>query len=141
MGGPDEWPGIGRVLFQSGTVTANTGVALNFTNGLFQWSGGALTGVASNLNVVMVTGTNGNNNSGTLNRGAVFYNSGTVRHVGNGRFDVKENASFENLAGGVYSFELDGSVFTDDFAPEYFDQFWRASQNGWNEYFHHFNIF
>ena len=60
--------GLGAVLFQSGTVTANTGIALNFTNGLFQWNGGALTGVASNLNVVILTGTNASANTGVINR-------------------------------------------------------------------------
>jgi hypothetical protein len=120
--GPMNGVGAGTIVFDSGTLTANA-VPLNFTNGMFQWSGGYLIGVATNLNMLTLTGTNTGGITGVLARSCQFYNVGLVRHTGAAWLDLQQSAAFENLTTGIYDLESDASVFTDDYAPEYFNNY------------------
>ena len=47
--------GAGQVLFDGGTLNANNAV-LNFTPGLFQWTGGQLNGSLVNSNLLTISG-------------------------------------------------------------------------------------
>jgi hypothetical protein len=98
--------GAGRVFLSSGTLNANPGVALNFTSNLFQWSGGLLSGVTTNLNTFNVSDVNAH-----LLR-VQFYNAGLVRHTGPGplQLDSGPGAVFQNLPGGTYQIETDTSI-------------------------------
>jgi hypothetical protein len=111
--------GAGTLLLDSGTVSASPSATLNFTDGLFLWSGGNLAGVVSNLNVVGLSGTN----PSALQRGSQFYNLSLLRHRGSGPLDLRQNVRFENLSGGTYDLESDGGLFTDDYAPQSFDNY------------------
>jgi hypothetical protein len=114
--------GLGAVLFDSGTLTGS-GLALNFTNGLFQWNGGQLAGVASNVNVLSLVGTNAAAKTGLLLRGSSLYNLGLVRHSGAGGLDVQQNATIVNLTNGTYDFAGDGRIYTDDYSPQNFSNY------------------
>ena len=116
-GGSPTWSGLmngqgaGAVLLASGTLNANPGVALNFTNGLFQWTGGSLVGVTTNLGTMMFSG------PGTRRLLGQFLNASLVRHTGVGALALSENGSgtlFRNLVGGTYQFETDSSIGPSD---------------------------
>ncbi len=111
--------GAGQIEFYRGTLNANA-LLLNFTNGLFQWNGGNLAGVASNINVLSLSATNANANTGTLARSSRFYNLNLVRHTGLGKLDLRLSSMFANLPGGTYDFENDGAIYTDDSTPQNF---------------------
>ncbi len=114
--------GAGAVMLDSGTLTT-TFALLNFTDGLFQWSGGSWAGSATNLNVVSLTGTNASGNTGIMPRNAAFFNAGLVRHSGISRLDIQQRGLFANLAGGTYDFENDGGIFSDDYPPQNFNNY------------------
>jgi hypothetical protein len=99
--------GAGTVFLSKGTLNADPGVALNFTSNLFQWSGGVLSGLTTNLNTLSVSGSNDH----LLHM--QFYNDGLVRHTGTGalQFDSGPGALFQNLPGATYQIETDTSMF------------------------------
>ncbi len=105
--GQMDGQGAGALLLASGTITASPSIAFNFAGGLFQWNGGRLAGLVSNLNVMVLTGTDDDPLSGQL------YNAGLIRHTGSGRLglDSGPSTSFHNLASGIYQFESDSSVY------------------------------
>lgn len=116
-GGVQTWSGTltgsgaGAVAFAGGTISATPNLTLNFTNGLFQWSGGTFAGLLTNIGIVTVTGTN----DSILANQSVFYNAGQILHEGSGRVGLNGSGggftSIENLPGGVYQFLNDSSVF------------------------------
>ena len=116
-GGSPTWAGTmsgtggGQLLLNRGTLVASPGVALNFTNDFFEWSGGTLAGTITNEGSVTLVGTN----DSYLGNRAVFVNAGTIEHAGSGRLGMSENGGgttrLENLAGGVYDFGTDSSVY------------------------------
>jgi hypothetical protein len=117
--------GAGTVLVNSGTFNANPGVELNFTNGMFQWTGGSLVGLATNLNVISISGS-----TTLMQRGSQFYNLNLVRHNGSAGLNLKQSARFENLATGTFDLESDSGVFTDDYTPQYFDNLGTLRKSG-----------
>jgi hypothetical protein len=106
-GGQMNGQGAGAVVFASGTLTGNPSVALNFTNGLFQWSGGRLAGLATNLNTLVLASATDSSLGGQL------YNAGLIRHTGSGRLGLDQgpSATLHNLPTGTYQFESDSSLY------------------------------
>jgi hypothetical protein len=103
----------------NGTLNASPSVILNFTNGLFQWGGGVMAGVITNANQITIRGSANK----VLQRNSVFNNKALLRHTDAGRLDLLQNSSFENLSSGVYDLASDGGLFSDDYAPQFFDNF------------------
>jgi hypothetical protein len=113
-GSQPTWSGLmqgqgnGTVLLSGGTLNATPSVALNFTNGLFQWTAGSLAGLITNLNVLSLSDVSDRLLSGQ------FYNQSLVRHIGRGRLGLTSFAAgslFRNLPGATYQFETDSSIF------------------------------
>jgi hypothetical protein len=102
--------GSGQVVLASGTLSATPSLTLDFTNQLFQWDGGTLQGVITNLGTVVVSGTN----VSTLTGGdSTFVNQGTVVQAGSGGTVMGAfgaNVYFDNAVGGVYEFASDSSI-------------------------------
>ena len=100
--------GAGAVVLASGTLSASPSLALNFVNGLFQWTGGTLSGLVTNLNVLVLPGAN------DRLLYAQFYNSALVRHTGGGRLGLASGyaALFRNLPGATYEFETDSAIYS-----------------------------
>ena len=67
-----------RRLFANGTLNLNPSATLNFDAGLFQWTGGKITGVLTNANVLTISGTN----TVMMVRNSQVNNNGLVRHSG-----------------------------------------------------------
>ena len=103
--------GAGAVVLSSGVLSGAPGLTLNFTNNLFQWSGGVFAGTITNTGIVTLTGSN----DSLLANQAVFYNAGQILHEGSGRVGFNGNGggftAIENLPTGVYKFTTDSSVF------------------------------
>jgi hypothetical protein len=117
--------GAGQVLFASGVLNANPSTTLNFDNGLFQWTGGAVIGVVTNVNVLALSSTN----SVMLERNSLLDNVGVVRQTGSA-LNIQQNARFVNLPKGVYDFAADASVYSSDYAPDYFDNYGLLRKSG-----------
>jgi hypothetical protein len=117
--------GAGEILFASGVLNATPSTTLNFDNGLFQWTGGAVIGVVTNANVLTLSGSN----SVTLERNSLLDNSGVFRQTGSA-LNIQQNARFVNLPKGVYDFAADASVYTTDYAPDYFDNYGLLRKSG-----------
>ncbi len=121
--------GSGEVVFGSGTLNAGSGVALNFTNQMFQWmGGGTLNGLFTNLNVVNVSGTNSARL--LMERLSQLINPSLVRQTSSGSIDLRQNARFENLPTGTYELQADSGVYSDDYAPQYFDNYGIVRKSG-----------
>jgi hypothetical protein len=76
--------GAGQVLLSQGTLSAAPSLELDFADHLFQWAGGTLVGLVTNLDVVSISGTNPSFLS------LEFDNLGLVRHTGTGSLAVLE---------------------------------------------------
>jgi hypothetical protein len=96
--------GAGTVSLSSGTLHASPSLTLNLPDGLFQWTGGTLSGTTINANVITVAG------SGSVNMNGVFYNNGLLHHTNTATLNLVNNTTFENQAGGIYNLEGDGGV-------------------------------
>lgn len=102
--------GFGQVLLDSGTLFASPSFTLAFTNHLFQWDGGTLQGLITNLGVVTVSGTNVSTLTGA---NTTFVNLGTVTQIGSGGTLMgafAANVYFDNEAGAIYQFASDSSI-------------------------------
>ncbi|HLH52118.1 MAG TPA: hypothetical protein VKY92_00665 [Verrucomicrobiae bacterium] len=100
--------GGGTVLLSSGILNASPSLSLNFSSTLFQWSGGIISGVSSNLNTLSISDTN------THLLSSEFDNAALVRHTGAGalQFDSSSGAVFRNLPGATYQIEADTALYT-----------------------------
>jgi hypothetical protein len=100
--------GAGTVFLRSGTLNASPSLALNFSSNLFQWSGGYLSGVTTNLNTFNISDVYPH-----LLRGR-FDNAGLARHTGSGplQFDSGPGSVFRNLPGATYQIETDTALVT-----------------------------
>jgi hypothetical protein len=102
--------GLGQVWLASGTLSATPALVLDFPPGLFQWNGGNLQGIITNIGTVTVSGTN----VSTLTGGnTTFVNEGTVTQTGSGGTLVGAggaNVYFDNEAGATYDFASDSSI-------------------------------
>jgi hypothetical protein len=96
--------GAGTVSLSSGTLHASPSLTLNLPDGLFQWTGGTLSGTTINANVITVAG------SGSVNINGVFYNNGLLHQTNTATLNLVNNTTFENQAGGIYNLEGDGGV-------------------------------
>jgi hypothetical protein len=96
--------GAGTVSLRSGTLHTSPSLTLNMPDGLFQWTGGTLSGATINSNVITVAG------SGSVYVNNVFYNRGLIRHTNTAMLNVVNTTTFENQAGGIYNLEGDGGV-------------------------------
>lgn len=99
--------GQGTVAFNNGTINTSSGVVLDFTNNLFQWAGGTLSGAYSNANVVSISGVNGVRLAGTFDNGSL------VRHTGLGQLGLSQGgggAVFHNLPNGIYQLETNANI-------------------------------
>jgi hypothetical protein len=102
--------GAGTVALAEGTLTASPSLTLDFTNRLFQWGGGTLQGVVTNLGLVTVSGTNV---STLIGANTTFVNEGTVQQTGSGGTLMGtpgNNLYFNNEAGATYQLAGDNSV-------------------------------
>ena len=98
--------GAGTVLLAGGTLTTSTlGATFDFPAGVFQWTGGALTGAGlTNNGVITLNGTNDKNlNSTTLT------NNATVVQA-EGRL-LPSSASIDNASTATYDFQTDNGIF------------------------------
>jgi hypothetical protein len=102
--------GPGQVWLASGTLEAAPSLVLDFPPGLFQWNGGNLQGIITNIGTVTVSGTN----TSTLTApNTTFVNEGTVTQTGSGGTFVGAygaNVYFDNEAGATYNFASDSSI-------------------------------
>jgi hypothetical protein len=96
--------GAGTVSLRSGTLHTSPSLTLNLPDGLFQWTGGTLSGATINSNVITVAG------SGSVYVNNVFYNNGLVHHTNTATLGIGVNSTFVNQAGGTYDLEGDGGV-------------------------------
>jgi hypothetical protein len=105
--------GSGTVSLATGSITANPGLSLDFTNSLFQWDGGTLQGAITNSGIVTISSTN----VSTLTGGnTTFVNLGTVQQTGSGSFLVGGfgvDAYFLNEPGAAYQFATDNVIGND----------------------------
>ena len=102
--------GSGQVGLESGTLFAAPSLTLAFTNHLFQWDGGILQGVITNLGTVTVSGTNVSTLTGA---NTTFVNEGTVIQAGSGGTLMGAfgaNVYFDNEPGATYEFASDSSI-------------------------------
>jgi hypothetical protein len=102
--------GSGQVWLDSGTLFASPSLALDFPPGLFQWNGGTLEGVITNIGTVTVSGTNVSTLTGA---NTTFVNEGTVIQSSSanpvwGTFGG--NVYFNNEPGAIYDFTSDSSI-------------------------------
>lgn len=105
MSGAAVGIGGGTVSFSDGTLAAGgSGVALNFSSDMFQWSGGQMIGPVSNTNVVTISG------GGTVSLGGVMYNSCLMRQIGTSSLAINWSSRFESLAAGRYELAGDGGL-------------------------------
>jgi hypothetical protein len=105
--------GSGTVSLATGSITANPGLSLDFTNSLFQWDGGTLQGAITNIGIVTISSTN----SSLLTGGnTTFVNLGTVQQTGSGSFLVGGfgvDSYFLNEPGAAYQFATDNVIGND----------------------------
>jgi hypothetical protein len=103
--------GSGQVWLDTGTLFASPSLVLDFPPGLFQWNGGILQGIITNIGTITVSGTN----ISTLTGGnTTFVNEGKVIQTGSGGTLVGSygaNVYFDNEAGATYDFASDSSIF------------------------------
>jgi hypothetical protein len=103
--------GSGQVWLDAGTLFASPSLVLDFPPDLFQWNGGILQGIITNIGTVTVSGTN----ISTLTGGnTTFVNEGKVIQTGSGGTLVGSygaNVYFDNEAGATYDFASDSSIF------------------------------
>lgn len=111
-GSSPNWSGVmtgsgaGQVQFNNGSIyPGNLPITLNFQAGLFQWTGGQLRGVATNVNAVTLVATNYPQLVNTT-----FYNAGVFLQTNGGTLnnDGHGNGTFVNLSPGTYQFAGDG---------------------------------
>jgi hypothetical protein len=100
--------GAGTVSLSSGTLSTSPSLTLNLPTGLFQWTGGTLSGTTINSNAVTVAG------SGSVYVGGVFYNYGLMHHTNTATLHIGAgpDTTFANQAGGIYNLEGDGGFFS-----------------------------
>jgi hypothetical protein len=102
--------GLGQVWFDSGTILASPALLLDFPPGLFQWNGGILQGIITNLGTVTISGTNISTLTGA---NTTFVNEGLVSQTGSGGTVVGAggaNVYFINAPGATYDFASDSSI-------------------------------
>jgi hypothetical protein len=93
------------VAFKGGTVQANPHLTLDLPGDLFQWTGGTIFGLTTNLNSVTIAG------AGSVYLGDTFYNQGMIRQTNTALSVINGYSYFHNLAGGVYDFAGDGCMW------------------------------
>lgn len=99
--------GLGTVSLLGGTLNASPSLTMDFTNNLFQWTSGTISGAVSNVNVVSFSGTD---NRRIIGR---FDNYGLVRHTGVGTLGLSQAAGgalFRNLRGATYQLETNSAI-------------------------------
>jgi hypothetical protein len=103
--------GTGHLLAGIGTITASPSLTLDFTNGLFNTSGGTLAGMIVNEGTVTSVGTN----ASILANEATFLNQALFQQSGSGGLGFNGygggTTAFNNLAGATFQFLTDSSVF------------------------------
>ena len=102
--------GSGSVVLAEGTLIAAPSLTMDFTNQLFQWDGGTLQGVITNLGLVTVSSTNVSTLTGA---NTTFINMGTVQQTGSGGTLMGTpggNMYFNNQAGATYQLAGDNSI-------------------------------
>jgi hypothetical protein len=98
--------GAGNLLLSSGTLNASPVVNLAFDGDFFQWTGGTLSGLATNVGSIVLSGAGGRFLSGDL------YNLKLVRQSGlGGSFGLNSGAVFHNVPSGIYQIEADGQIY------------------------------
>ena len=103
--------GAGQVQLNNGAFVGRP-ATLNFPPSLFQWIGGRMNRVITNVGTLTVTSTNNHQLWDYAGVGTAFYNAGHVRHA-NGTVDLESRAvTFHNLASGTYDLTGDGSVIS-----------------------------
>ena len=99
--------GAGQVLFGGGSINANPSLTLSLPAGMFQWSGGSVSGTMTNLGAIHLSGAD------QIFGQSSFFNAGLVEATGSGSLNFSGNSSigtFENLPGSTYQFDNDSSV-------------------------------
>lgn len=96
--------GGGRVELSGGRIQSVPSVTFNFPSNVFQWTGGTLSGPLTNLNRIILSGTNTKALNGAL------YNRGLLRQTNNGNLNVQFGGRLENAAAGTYEFRGDGDI-------------------------------
>jgi hypothetical protein len=119
-GGSATWSGQmsgsgqGAVLLSHGTLVGRQNLTLDFSNSVFQWMGGILTGAATNTGTIVITGTN----DSIMANQSTLYNNGLIVHSGSGGLGLNGygggTTAFYNLSRGIYEFTADSSVFVND---------------------------
>jgi hypothetical protein len=114
--------GAGTVSLRSGTLHTSPSLTLNMPDGLFQWTGGTLSGATINSNVITVAG------PGSVHLNSVFYNYGLVHHTNTATLEIGVNSTFVNTTVGSYNLEGDGVVVGDGYS--YFNNSGRLCKSG-----------
>ncbi len=111
--------GAGQIQLNSGTLSTVPSLILDCADGVFRWNGGVISGTATNVNVLTLSGAG----DAVVGRHALLANAGLLRHSGTGLLNLQLNAQFENLASGTYDLESDSGVSSSDFGPWFMDNF------------------
>ena len=120
--------GAGTIELTGGTLNVLPSAAFNFPNGLFQWTGGNLIGMVTNANAMTLS----SSNPVSLNRSSLCENMGLVEQTNAARFSLQLNASFENAAASTYVLSSPAGIASDDYGPQYFDNYGTFRQVGTN---------
>ena len=116
--------GAGHVVLRGGSLNDSGSspvpiLVLDFPDGMFQWIGGDVGGIITNLGVMTLAGT------GTEYYSGVMVNEGLFRHTNTATLGP---GRFENLAGGTYDVEGNGGFSAGQF--ENFGLFRKSAGTG-----------
>lgn len=130
-GGNAQWTGTitgtgaGQVALRSSSLSANPALALDFPDGLFQWTGGGMSGIVTNLGVITLAGTN------TVTSPGLLVNAGLFRQTNDTAWLKLPNTTVENLAGATYDLDGNGGFANGGFGVGgYFDNFGLFRKSG-----------
>lgn len=97
--------GLGTVLLTNGTLRTGSELSLNFAGNMFQWRGGTIAGVVTNLDTVNPSGPNERIIAGQ------FANRGMVNYTSAGRLGMTASSRFFNLDDAVYQLASDSGIY------------------------------
>ena len=106
--------GAGTVSLNGGTLNGSPDLTLDLPGRLFQWTGGTISGLTTNVNSITVAG------SGSVYQAGTLDNSGLIRLTNTPIFVVNNYSYFRNLADGISDFAGDGGMLIHS---EYYSDF------------------
>ena len=97
--------GSGTVLLGNGTLRASPELSLNFPGDMFQWRGGTIAGLVTNLANITMAGPDERFIDGQ------FANHGTVNYPSAGRLGMTSGSRFFNFEDAIYQLTSDAGIY------------------------------